>query len=311
MSDKRRRERDRNLRLRRVLWDLLRSRRCIDCGESDILVLEFDHLEDKLGNISDLVVRSPWAVVEREIARCEIRCANCHRRRTAQRRAAGEGETASAPVRVRRRSPGVTAGPHPVTVPDSTEATDMVSDGVRCGRCGFRKSVTAFAWHSTERGIRQSWCRVCHNAQKRLHYSEHRASEIARTRRRQLAAVAANAPRLLQFLEQHPCVDCGESDAVVLDFDHLRDKRNNVTTMLWSGMRWSAIEEEIAKCQVRCANCHRRRTARQRGYDRRKQGLAEGRSVYGEAGGTRTPGPHVRSVVLYPLSYSLSRTDST
>ncbi len=290
---------------------MLGTMHCIDCGESDILVLEFDHLSEKRGNISDLIVRSPWAHVEREIARCEIRCANCHRRRTAQRRRAGDTRTASGPSRVRKLSPGIPAGSQPATVPDPADAADLVSDGVRCGRCGWTKPATAFAWRSTERGIRQSWCRDCHNAQKRVHYSEHRASEIARRRRRQLTTVAANAPRLLQFLEQHPCVDCGESDAVVLDFDHLRDKRNNVTTMLWSGLRWSAIESEIAKCQVRCANCHRRRTARQRGYDRRKQGLAEGRSVYGEAGGTRTPGPHVRSVVLYPLSYSLSRANSS
>lgn len=311
LSEKRRRERDRNLRLRRVLWELLGTMHCIDCGESDILVLEFDHLSEKRGNIADLVVRWPWAAVESEIARCEVRCANCHRRRTSQRRTAGGTETASGPLRVRRRNPGVTDGSRPATLLGPADATDLVSDGVQCGRCGLTKSATAFAWHSTERGIRQTWCRECHNAQKRVHYSEHRASEKARTRRRQLATVAANAPRLLEFLEQHPCVDCGECDAAVLDFDHLRDKRNNVTTMLWSGLRWSAIEDEIAKCEVRCANCHRRRTARQRGYDQRKLGLAEDRSLYGEAGGTRTPGPHVRSVVLYPLSYSLSRANSS
>ncbi len=53
LSEKRRRKRDRNLRLRRVLWELLGTMHCIDCGESDILVLEFDHLSEKRGNISD------------------------------------------------------------------------------------------------------------------------------------------------------------------------------------------------------------------------------------------------------------------
>lgn len=120
-----------------------------------------------------------------------------------------------------------------------------------------------------------------------------------------------NAPRLRRYLEQHACVDCGEFDPEVLDFDHLRDKRNNVSTMLWSGMLWKAIEDEIAKCEVRCANCHRRRTAREQGYDERKRGLCEEELEYGEPGGTRTPGRFVRSEALYPLSYRLSPTHSS
>lgn len=93
---------------------------------------------------------------------------------------------------------------------------------------------------------------------------------------------------------------------MVLEFDHIASKRTNVTTLVWRGAAWPTIEKEIAKCEVRCANCHRIRTARSRGYDARKRGFAEVLVEYGEPGGTRTPGPHVRSVVLYPLSYRLS-----
>ena len=67
-----------------------------------------------------------------------------------------------------------------------------------------------------------------------------------------------NRTELFAYLSHHPCVDCGEVDPYVLEFDHVRGKKsNNITKMVMDGYSWSAIEAEIAKCQVRCANCHR------------------------------------------------------
>jgi hypothetical protein len=61
-------------------------------------------------------------------------------------------------------------------------------------------------------------------------------------------------------------VDCGEDDIVVLEFDHLRDKRHNVSAMTTE--LWHHIEAEIAKCEVVCANCHKRRTDWRHGHYR-------------------------------------------
>lgn len=72
---------------------------------------------------------------------------------------------------------------------------------------------------------------------------------------------------LINYLEERPCVDCGESDPVVLEFDHVRgEKKANVSGLM--GRRGSLIrlQEEVAKCEVRCANCHRRVTARRGGW---------------------------------------------
>jgi hypothetical protein len=77
---------------------------------------------------------------------------------------------------------------------------------------------------------------------------------------------------LIGYFAEHPCVDCGESDPIVLEFDHLRDKAFSIGGSL-TDRPWEAILEEIEKCEVVCANCHRRRTAQTRGTPRAR--LAE------------------------------------
>lgn len=61
-------------------------------------------------------------------------------------------------------------------------------------------------------------------------------------------------------------MDCGESDPVVLEFDHLREKRDTISSLLRWQTSWPAIEREMSRCAVRCANCHRRKTALERGW---------------------------------------------
>ncbi len=53
---------------------------------------------------------------------------------------------------------------------------------------------------------------------------------------------------------------------MVLEFDHQSEKREAISSMVSWATSWQAIEKEIALCAVRCANCHRRKTARERGW---------------------------------------------
>lgn len=67
---------------------------------------------------------------------------------------------------------------------------------------------------------------------------------------------------LLNFLSNKSCIDCGEKDPVVLDFDHKdpNKKFKSISRMLSGHYSWKSILIEINKCEIRCANCHRRKT---------------------------------------------------
>jgi hypothetical protein len=133
-----------------------------------------------------------------------------------------------------------------------------------CYDCKRFKPVEAFAFANKARGSRQGRCRACHAKYRRQHYIRNRDTyirqEVARIRRYR----DQNRPLIREYLRVHPCADCGESDIIVLDFDH-RDpsaKSHNVI-LLAMHKPWNRVLLEIAKCDVRCANCHRKRTAQQ------------------------------------------------
>ena len=60
------------------------------------------------------------------------------------------------------------------------------------------------------------------------------------------------------------CRECGESDPIVLDLHH-RNPALKTTTMP-QNLGWKRLHAELENCDVLCANCHRRETARQRGW---------------------------------------------
>src|SRR3954452_1390119 len=97
-------------------------------------------------------------------------------------------------------------------------------DTKRCGGCGEAKPVDDFSWRRKTKGQRDSLCRLCRSAYGKEHYGGNRQRYID-----QAAAVKRRLQRertvfLIESFKSHPCVDCGETDPIVLEFDHLRDK---------------------------------------------------------------------------------------
>ena len=134
----------------------------------------------------------------------------------------------------------------------------------KCYRCGNVKPAAEFAWRRRARNQRDSFCRPCRSAYKHEHYTANRQRYVDQAGVRKRRLFLERTTYLIDLFATHPCVDCGESDPVVLEFDHLDSKLFDIGAAL-SSRRWQDILDEIAKCEVVCANCHRRRTARRRG----------------------------------------------
>jgi hypothetical protein len=75
---------------------------------------------------------------------------------------------------------------------------------------------------------------------------------------------------VFEYLSTHPCSICGETDPVVLEFHHLGEKDNEVSRLMGRGASLEALIREIEKCSVVCANCHRRITAEEHGWYKRR-----------------------------------------
>src|SRR4051794_38476266 len=144
----------------------------------------------------------------------------------------------------------------------------------QCCRCRKVRALSDFTFKDRLKGALHGYCRVCHAEWNRQHYLRNKATYVATARRNNAIYRVQNLHHIVAYLMRHPCVDCGESDPVVLDFDHREPatKSIEIGNLTRRVVSWTTIEAEIAKCEVRCSNCHRRRTAQQFGW--RKATLA-------------------------------------
>ena len=243
---------------RSLIITYLLAHPCVDCGRADPVMLDFDHRDpaEKKGNVTELALRKPWRLVLVEIDKCDVRCANCHLRRTA-RQFGWRKVNAVVPT-----EGAWLARPLPVVELTSSVVSDV--DTKVCSGCGLERPVNEFPVKNPKTGRRGTWCRQCRSAYGKRHYQENRERYCARTRAPHREGREPYWAWVMNYLTSHPCLDCGEADPVVLQFDHRdgTEKVDDVGTML-NRASWNGLLNEIAKCDVRCANCHRLRTAQQ------------------------------------------------
>ena len=108
-------------------------------------------------------------------------------------------------------------------------------------------------------------------AYTRWHYEQNKAAYKARARAHDTKTKESVRQFLLAYLSEHPCIDCGEIDPIVLEFDHREgtNKAFNLGEACNRSMSLTSVKAEVTKCDVRCANCHRRVTYRRAGHSHR------------------------------------------
>ena len=97
----------------------------------------------------------------------------------------------------------------------------------------------------------------------RRHYAKHRDKVIASAKKYSKLARDRTRTHINTHLKTNPCVDCGETDIIVLEFDHIGEagtKHFIISDATRFGYGMKKLKDEIAKCEVRCANCHRKKT---------------------------------------------------
>lgn len=131
----------------------------------------------------------------------------------------------------------------------------------RCYICEERKSVNDFGKHRSRKDGLQASCKSCRNFKMKAWYDDNRETHIARVvlvNEKQRKEVYS----CLRYLKSQPCTDCNKSfDPVCMDFDHVTDDKSfEISEGVRRRKSLTAILNEIKKCELVCANCHRIRT---------------------------------------------------
>lgn len=137
-----------------------------------------------------------------------------------------------------------------------------------CGSCGLSKNVGDFHWKNKSKNLRSSMCKLCHKLYRNEHYHRNRSKRIEQAKNRRKKHADYLFKITFDILKNNSCVDCGEKDIIVLDFDHRDSKNFDISTLVHSACSEEKLLNELDKCDIRCANCHRRKTAKTQNYRR-------------------------------------------
>lgn len=133
-----------------------------------------------------------------------------------------------------------------------------------CPKCQNNLEQDEFNWKIKD-VKRASYCKNCSRKYIKNHYDNNRKYYLEKAKRRNKNLKNQLQEYLFNYLNNSECADCGEKDILVLEFDHREkiEKSYNISHILRNSMTLDKLTDELEKCDVRCANCHRRKTEKE------------------------------------------------
>lgn len=130
-----------------------------------------------------------------------------------------------------------------------------------CTICKIQKGVSDFNKNKVRKDGLNNICKECSKKRSKLYYQENKEDHKKVIFARKKRIRERNQAILLDLLKSKCCSDCGTNDYRVFEFDHIEgNKINDVSQLVAEGYSWGVIQNEINKCEIVCANCHRIRT---------------------------------------------------
>lgn len=141
-----------------------------------------------------------------------------------------------------------------------------------CVMCGLEKELNLFYNRSKHAEVKRKECKECSKLmnkkqrQNSIKYKDRTPEykkKISESNCKTNKNSATRNKKIVNLLKDKPCKDCGNKfPPYCMDFDHLPQykKYKHVSTLVNRGFILEKILEEIEKCELVCANCHRIRT---------------------------------------------------
>jgi hypothetical protein len=137
----------------------------------------------------------------------------------------------------------------------------------KCSICKDKKFLRDFNKKKSSPDGKQTHCRECNKKRSQKYYACNKEKHKRVVEERKWKVIHSNQQYIYNLTKEKGCVDCGEKDPVVLEFDHIKGKKRDcVSKMLLTGCSLQTLLKEIRKCVIRCANCHRRKTAKDQNW---------------------------------------------
>lgn len=141
-----------------------------------------------------------------------------------------------------------------------------------CTKCLQGKDESEFFIKDKKTGRLHTQCKVCYKEYRKTYYTEHYAKYhkeyLLRAKIRRTTLRDQFRHNMLKYLSNEQCAVCGEADIRTLEFDHIDPSKKSfsISQAVKLGYSWESVLDEILKCRILCANCHKKHTANQYGW---------------------------------------------